>query len=85
MYRHELSPAAEAQLVRLPYESIDDFVEALVQACADPWNFQRREDEPLDRHHAHRWVKFADGRGTLSFLIRDGEGLIWVTSVEWDG
>lgn len=69
--------------MQLPYEVIDDFVAALTMACIDPWNFQRREDEPPDRHHAHRQVKFADGRGTLWFLIRDDQGLLWVTAIEW--
>jgi len=85
VYRHELSESAETQLVRLPYEVLDDFVQTLVQACVDPWNFQRRDDESLNRHHAHRSVKFADGHGTLWFLVRDGEGLLWVTAIEWDG
>lgn len=85
MYRHELSERAEEQLLWVPFEALGDFVEALVQACIDPWNFQRREDESLDRHHAHRQVRFGDGRGTLWFLIRDGEGLLWVTEIEWRG
>jgi hypothetical protein len=83
VYRHELSEAAEADLLRLPYDVLDDFVTALAHACTDPWNFQRREDEPLDRHFAHRSVKFGGGRGTLWFLIRDDQGLLWVTAVEW--
>jgi len=85
VYNWQFSELAEAQLVRLPYELVDDLVGALAQACIDPWNFQRHEDEPLDRHHAHRQVKFADERGTLWFLIRDGQGLLWVTAIEWQG
>lgn len=83
MYGWEFSETAKAQLVRMPYGMVDDLVETIALICADPWNFQRREDEPLDRHHAHRRVEFAEGRGTLWFLIRDGEGLIWITAIEW--
>lgn len=83
MYRSELSDAAQARLIDVPYEWLDDLVETIVQACIDPWNFQRREDEPLDRHYAHRWVKFAGGRGKLWFHVRDGEGLLWITEIEW--
>jgi len=85
VYRYEFSEHAQAQLIKLPYEVLDDLVDAIMQACIDPWNFQRRDDEPLDRHHAHRSVKFSDDRGTLWFLVRDGEGLLWVTAVEWLG
>jgi len=85
VYDWQFSEAAEAQLVRMPYEMIDDLVAVIAQACIDPWNYQRRAEESLNRHHAHRWVSFADGRGRLWFLVRDGEGLLWVTEIEWQG
>lgn len=83
MYDYQYSDAAKAQLLRLPYEAVAELGAAIAQVIADPWNFQRRGDESLDRHHAHRRVEFAEGRGTLWFLIRDGEGLIWITAIEW--
>lgn len=83
MYDYELSEKAEGQLLRLPYEVAIAAVDVLAAALVDPWNYQRREDEPLDRHHAHRWVRFDGDRGRLWFLVRDGEGLLWVTEIQW--
>lgn len=85
MYDYELSETAEEQLLRLPYEAAIAAIDVLAEALVDPWNCQRREDEPLDRHHAHRWVRFAGDQGKLWFLVRDGEGLLYVTRVEWQG
>lgn len=83
MYDHQFSELAQSQLLHLPYDALAPMAEALVQACIDPWNFQRRSEEFDDRHYAHRYVEFGEGRGRLWFLIRDGEGLLWVTEIQW--
>lgn len=85
MYNSEFSEAAKAQLIGVPYEAIDDLVETVVLACADPWNFRRSPTEPTGDHYAHRTVPFADGRGLLTFLILDQAGEVTVTDVTWLG
>lgn len=85
MYDWQFSEPAKAQLLHLPYEAIDDLVATIAQACVDPWNFQRRDDEQLNRHFAHRWVLTAGGEAKVWFLIRDDQGLLWVTAIEWQG
>jgi hypothetical protein len=84
VYRHEFEEAAQAQLLRLPYEAIDDLVEALALICADPWDFQRRPDEPRSDHHAHRTVSFGDG-GMVTFLILEHAAEIHITQITWLG
>ena len=84
MYDWEFTETAKAQLVRLPYGMVDDLVETIALICADPWNFQRRPDEPLDDHHAHRTVSFGDG-GVLAFLILEHASEVHITSIAWLG
>lgn len=84
MYDWEFTPAAKAQLVRLPYGMVDDLVETVALICADPWNFQRRPDEPGDDHHAHRTAVFGDG-GMLTFLILEHAAEVHITGITWLG
>lgn len=81
-YRYEWSDEAQLDLLHVSYETALLAAEVVAEAAEDPWNFQRRPEEPLDRHFAHRWALTADGVARVWFLIRDGEGLLWVTRVE---
>jgi hypothetical protein len=85
VYRYEFEDIAKAQLVRLPYDAVDDLVEAVALICADPWSFERTPTEPADDHHAHRTVPFAEGRGLLTFLILEHAAEVHVTSITWVG
>lgn len=84
MYDWEFTETAKAQLGRLPYGMIDDLVETMALVCADPWNFQRQPDEPLDDHHAHRVASFGDG-GLVMFLILEHAAEVHVTRITWVG
>lgn len=84
-YLDEWSDEAQLDLVRIPYETALLAADAVAEACEDPWNYQRRPEESLDRHYSHRWALTADGQAKAWFLIRDGEGLIWVTAIQWAG
>ncbi len=81
-YRYEWSDEAQIDLVRVPYETAVLAADVVAEAAEDPWNYQRRTEEPMDRHFAHRWVMTADGCARVWFLIRDDQGLLWVTAVE---
>lgn len=82
MYDWEFTETAKAQLVRLPYDMVDDLVEAVALVCADPWNFQRQPDDPDDDHHAHRTASFGDG-GMLTFLILEHAAEVHITGITW--
>lgn len=84
MYNYEFEDIAKAQLARMPYELVDDLVEAVALICADPWNFRRALDEPADDHHAHRTVPFGAG-GMLSFLIMEHAAKVHITQIAWLG
>lgn len=81
-YRYEWSDEAQLDLVRVSYETALLAADAVAEASEDPWNYQRRAEESLDRHYAHRWAMTTDGAAKVWFLIHDDEGLIWVTSIE---
>jgi len=85
VYNSEFSPAAQAQLILIPYEAIDDLVETVVLVSADPWNFQRRPDESTDSHHVQRIVSFAEGRGFITFVILEHLAEVHVTQITWLG
>lgn len=85
MYDVDFDPDATAQLTYLPEEIAWKALQELGLAAADPWNYQRRPDEPLDVHNAHRWIYFDNYSGRVSFLIQGGLGVLLVTGVEWLG
>lgn len=83
MYSYELSDTAEEKLVQFPLEVALAVADVIAQVCADPWNYGRVPDEPLDRSKAHRCVPF-DG-GFVWCLIVDRDALVWVTEIQWIG
>lgn len=85
MYGYEIEEIAQAQLLQVPYEVVDDFVATLALICNDPWHFERSPTEPTGDHYAHRTVPFAGGRGMVTFLILDHASEVHVTRIVWLG
>lgn len=85
MYHHEIEDIAQEQLLRLPSDAVDDFVEVVARICLDPWNFRRSPTEPVGSHFAHRTVPFAGGLGLVTFLILEHVAEVHVTRIVWLG
>lgn len=84
-YTLEWDPEVQQQTLGVPYEFVSDFSKALGQILEDPWNFQRRPSEPTDSHHVGRTVSFADGRGSITFVILEYAAEVHVVQIMWLG
>lgn len=83
MYTHDWDNSVPSALLAMPYDAAMEAADAIAHVLEDPWNYQRRPDESLDRRSAHRHVSFDEGRGTLWFLILEDRAEVFVTRIDW--
>lgn len=82
-YEVDFSDLAKATLLTLPLDAAMAIAEIVAEMSADPWNYARSPDDPLDRSLAHRCITFAGGFMWCLVLDRDAE--VYVTEIHWVG